>query len=96
MKKIKSIHQLKAEKKRIKQQRTELEKQIRTNWSELKDSVKPSNLAKEAYGKVLENRTEANLNEGCLLKKTINYGITLLAKKITDKAGQKLGSLFKK
>lgn len=95
MKKIKSIHQLKAEKKRIKQQQAELEKKIRGNWVDLKESLKPANFAKETYSKIINDKAETNLNGGNFFKSTLNYGITLLAKKITDKAGEKLNNLFR-
>lgn len=96
MRKIKSISQLKQEKKRIKQQQTELENKIRGNWIELKESLNPANIAKEAYSKVMDNKAEANLSGDNVFKSTLNYGITLLAKKFTDKAGEKLDRLFKK
>lgn len=96
MKKIKSIHQLKAEKLRIKKRRAELEDSIRENWTGLKATLKPSSLAKEAYNDILDHQAEANLKGDGVLRSTLNYGISLLAKKITTKAGDKLGKLFKK
>lgn len=96
MMKIKSIHQLKAEKKRLKKQQVELENKISGKWTELRESLTPANIVKEAYNKVIENKTEANLNGKSVLKNTITYGITLLAKKFTDKAEEKINELFKK
>jgi cell division septum initiation protein DivIVA len=92
MKKIKSIHQLKAEKKRIKDRQAELERSIRSNWSALKESVQPSHLAKEAFSKATDNT--AGTNDGNILKSTFTYAMTMLAKKLADKAEDKLGKLF--
>jgi hypothetical protein len=96
MKKIKSIKQLKVEKKRIKQQQEELEDRIRSNWNGLKESLKPANIAQETFSRMIKNKTEKNLNGDSVLKSTFNYGVTLLAKKFADKAGEKLGKFFKK
>ncbi len=52
MKKIKNIKQLNAEKKLIKQQETELEDKIRKVWLELKESLRFSNIARDAFSKL--------------------------------------------
>jgi len=96
MKKIKSIKQLKAEKKQIKQRQKELESKIRNNWKELKECLRPVNIAKDTFGKVIKNKTEENLNGESILKSTFTYGVTLLAKRFADKAGKKLDRFFKK
>lgn len=96
MKKIKSIRQLKAEKKRLQQQQAELEHRITGQWVALKSSLKPASLAKNAYNTMMDNKAEANYNDGSILKSTLNYGISLLTKKFTEKAGEKLGKLFSK
>lgn len=96
MKKIKSIKQLQTEKKRIKQHQEELEKKIRSNWNELKECLRPVNIAKDTFSKVIKNKTEENLNGESILKSTFTYGFTLLAKRFTDKAGEKLDRIFKK
>jgi hypothetical protein len=94
MKKIKSIHQLKAEKKRIKQRQAQLEDMIRSNWSALKEAVRPARLVKEAFGKAAENKAADNANGESILKSTFSYGMTLLAKKLADKAEKGLDKLF--
>lgn len=45
MKKIKSMQQLKAEKKMLAKRRTELEKAIHYDWLDVKKSLQPKNLA---------------------------------------------------
>lgn len=96
MKKIKNTKQLRTEKKRIRVRREELEKKIRSKWNELKESLRPVNIAKETFQKVVQNKTEKNLEDESILKSTIKYGISLLAKKFTDKAGERFEWLFKK
>jgi hypothetical protein len=96
IKKIKSRKQLKAEKKRIRVRREELEKKIRVKWEELKESLKPANMARETLQNLIRGKTAQNLEEESILKSTLNYGISLLAKRFTDKAGEKFEWLFKK
>ena len=96
MRKIKSIRQLQNEKKRIKLREEELEKKIRSNWSELKESIKPAAIAKDTFSKVMRDKTGENINGESVLKSTIKYGVSLLAKKFTDKAGEKFDWMFRK
>ncbi|MFM6924488.1 MAG: hypothetical protein ACKOU7_03230 [Ferruginibacter sp.] len=56
MKKIKSIRQLHAEKKRIKQQQEEMERRIRASWQDVKENLRPANLAKEAIGGIIRKK----------------------------------------
>ncbi|MBL0358236.1 MAG: hypothetical protein IPP72_15805 [Chitinophagaceae bacterium] len=96
MKKIKSIHQLQAEKRRIRQRREDMENRIRSNWCDLKKDLKPVNLAGEALSTVLKNKAAALPEGEHILKSTFTYGVSLLAQKLADKAGDSLETLFKK
>jgi uncharacterized protein YllA (UPF0747 family) len=96
MKKIRSKKQLQAEKKRMKLRQEELEKKIRSKWNEVKDSLKPMNFAKESFSKIMQDKAEENLKDESVLKSTIRYGVSLLAKKFTDKAGEKFDWMFRK
>jgi hypothetical protein len=96
MKKIKSIKQLKAEKRRIKERQEELEHTISNNWKELKENLRPVNIVKDTLGTIMKGKTEDNLYGDGFFKNAITYGVTLLAKKIMDKTGSKLGKMFKK
>ncbi|MBY0479638.1 MAG: hypothetical protein K2Q24_18470 [Chitinophagaceae bacterium] len=58
MNKIRSIQFLKAEKKRLHQRRKELEKAIRYDWRDVKDSLRPASLTEEALKQFLH--TEKN------------------------------------
>jgi hypothetical protein len=96
MKKIKSIKQLKAEKRRIKDRQAELENKISSNWKELKENLKPVNIVKDVFGKIMKGKTTDNLYGDGFIKNALTYGVTLLAKKMVDKTGSKLGNIFKK
>ena len=96
MKKIKSIRQLKMEKKRIHQEQDDLENKIRRNWGDLKENLKPAAIAKDTLNSFLHNKTEQKQKEDGILKSAFTYGVSLLAKKFADKAGIRLNKIFKK
>ena len=96
MKKIKSIKELQTEKKQIIKHQEELKNKIRSNWIELKECLKPINVAKNTLSKMIRNKTAENLNDESILKSSFTYGVILLAKRFADKAGKKLDSFFKK
>jgi hypothetical protein len=96
MKKIKSIKQLQAEKKRIKQKQEAIENQIRVSWKELKETLQPVNMAKDAIGSIFRKTPTENINQNSLLKTVFNFGLTLLAGKLTEKAGERLRKIFSK
>ena len=89
MNKIKSIRQLLAEKKQIRQQQEEIEMRIHTSWGEVKENLRPAAIAKEIIGGIFKKRTDANKHDDSLLKKAMNFGLKLLADKLTKKAGEK-------
>ena len=95
MKKIKSIKQLQAEKKRMRIEQRELEEKIKFQWNEFKHYLHPSVLAKETFATVLHHKEEQIYKEDSILKSMLNFGISLLTKKLIDKAGKKL-NLFAK
>jgi len=96
MNKIKSIQQLKLEKQRLKSREEELENDIKNNWKELRIALKPGNIVKDTLNEEIKTEMEENLNGGSVLKSTFNYGLSLLARKFTDKAGEKISGFFKK
>ncbi len=85
MKKIKSLKQLQAEKKLLQQRQEALEGKMRSNWNELKESMKPLNIAKHALGTVLKVGAATTLNGKGMVKNAVTYGVTLLANKFIDK-----------
>jgi hypothetical protein len=96
MKKIKSIKQLRAEKKWLKERQDELEGKISSNWKELKEGLKPVNIAREAIDSFLKKKTEKNLSSDGFLKNTVAYGFSMLAKKFVDITGEKFSKTFRK
>lgn len=95
MKKIKYVKQLKKEKKRLESRQEELERKIRGDWHELKTNLRPKNMAKEAFGKLLDKQAEPAPGDN-ILASTLSFGASLLAKKFSVKAGEKLEAFFKK
>jgi len=96
MKKIKRLEQLKAEKKRINQQQEELEDKIRSDWKELKECLRPVNIAKDVISNLLKNKAEKNMDGEDIYKNSLTYGISVLAKKFTDLVWEKLGKILSK
>ena len=96
MKKFSSIKDLQPEKKRIRQHQRELENKMRGNWSDLKESVKPVNMAKEAFRSVVRNKTRESLSGSNIIKGVLSIGAALLVKRVVNKAGKGLGRLFRK
>lgn len=58
---------------------------MRGNWNELKESMKPLNIAKNALGTVLKVGAATTLNGKGMVKNAVTYGVTLLANKFIDK-----------
>ena len=93
MKKISSIKQLDAEKKRMAQHREALEEKIRNNWNDLRVGMKPSNIAKDAFNQFISGRTRDSLSHKGVVKGLVSLGATLWAKRILQK---RVNRLFKR
>lgn len=92
MNKIKSTKQLKAEKKRLKQRQGELEKAIRYDWQDVKETMKPRNLANQAFAGIFDEKdTEKKAG-----KELVSELATRLAAKMLEKAGDKIGKWIRK
>lgn len=96
MKKISSIKQLQAEKKRLEQHKEQLEKNIADNWNELKTNLKPTSLVKDAFNGLLRKKEKDSQDNGSIVKSAFSYAASLLAKRVADKAGRKLSKLYRK
>ncbi len=94
MKKIKSIKQLKYQKNQIKQRQAELEDKIRSNWKDLKENLRPVNIAKDALSSIMKRKTADYLYGDGFVRNAITYGVTVLANKFLNKAGGRLGKVF--
>jgi hypothetical protein len=96
MKKIKNIQQLQIKKKEIGMQQQLLLTKIKDNWIQLKDNVKPANIAKETFGKMMQPKpVESSYTENAL-KSSFTYAVALLAEKLADKAVEKIKKVFVK
>ncbi|MBL7701942.1 MAG: hypothetical protein JNM14_06805 [Ferruginibacter sp.] len=88
MKKIKTIKELQAEKKRIRQNQAMLENKVALNWKELKESLRPGNIARDAVAGML-NKTSSGINNAGFVKNILSNGIAILAGKLVDKAAKR-------
>lgn len=91
MKPIRSKKQLQEEKENLRRRQAELEGRIKQDWTELKYTLKPSSLAREAVDNLFERKMEQAERDGGLLKSTLTYGIASLAQKLVDKATARFG-----
>ena len=85
MKKIKKMKQLKAEQKYLLQRESELESTIQKNWDELKESLRPVNMAKEAFSKWANKRQPVKSGARALLAGGLTAGTAFLAKRLIGK-----------
>ncbi len=94
MKKINSIKHLKAEKKRLADRRAELEKAMKYDWRDVKDSMKPMNLASQ----FLSGFTKPTENAGgrTFIADSLSVLAARLVKGVVGRAEGKIGSLFKR
>lgn len=93
MKKIKSIKHLNAERKRLEERKAELEKAIRYDWRDVKDSLKPGNIAGQVFASACKKENASgndSISEGIA---RIVAGFT---KKMVEKAERKFGTWFGK
>ena len=93
MKKIKSIKQLKAAKKQLKHRQAELEKAIKYDWRDLKENLKPKNVAGQMFSKVFEGDEKQNGHS--FVSDSVSEIASILARKLVEKAEDKIGQWFK-
>jgi len=87
MKKIKSMRQLQAEKKRLREERTALENAMQADLQVLKSFLHPADEKK--------NTGEAEKPES-IFSRTFRYGVNLLAGQVAGKAEEKLSNIFRR
>ena len=93
MKKIKNIKQLRKEKKLLREREKELLSQINSGWQQLKENLQPQNMLKEQVRRCKEENLKATKEEG-ILKSTLSYAVSLLAKRLAKKTEEKLEKFF--
>jgi len=86
---INNIQELKAEKKRLQKKRAKLEEKLSGEWVSIKETFKPGKGLKK---KGMPFASSSTIRE--LAKTSMRYGISLLARKISDKASDKLTKLL--
>jgi hypothetical protein len=93
--KIKSFKQLNAEKKRLSQEKTNLEQAIRNDWKDIQHSLNPKNLAAGIFSKTCDQHTSSTNGSDSLSDKIsrIAAGFT---RKIVETAEEKAYKWFRK
>jgi hypothetical protein len=96
MEKIKNMQQLQLKKKEIELRQKALLEKIRNNWVQLKENVKPVNIAKETLVNILQHKSAEQPYGEQAIKHSFTYGVALLAERLADKAFEKVSMFFKK
>lgn len=87
MNKIRSIKQLKARQKKLEQRKSELEKAIRYDWLDVKESIKPKNVAGQVFAHIFNKQP---LNGESSLANTLSQLAAVLTKIAVEKAEEKM------
>lgn len=94
MKKIKHMREFQAEKNRLQLHLADLENKMKSNWRDVKASVNPFNMLKQAFNKVFspEQAGAGPVGEG---KETWSDMASLVAGRFVHSARENLEKLFK-
>lgn len=87
MNKIHSIKQLKARQKKLEQRKAELEKAIRYDWLDVKESLKPKNVAGQVFAHMFDKEQQ---NGDSSLANTLSQLAAVLTKIGVEKAEEKV------
>lgn len=93
MNKIRSIKQLKARQKKLEQRKAELEKAIRYDWMDVKESIRPKNVAGQLFASMFEKEKE---NGESSLADTLSQLAAVLTKIGVAKAEEKVAEWMHK
>jgi hypothetical protein len=96
MNKIKHTSQLYSEQLRLQKQKNNLEKIIRKDWRELKESIGSKKLSKEILSGFINKRAQDKIKSNDILSGSLSYGTAMLTKNLVEKAGKKIENLFVK
>ena len=89
MKKIRSIMQLELEQARLRLREAELEKTIKKDWQEVKESLTPKNLGKQILSGFIDQKIQDKIKSNDILSGSLAYGAAMLTKKLVEKAVEK-------
>jgi hypothetical protein len=93
MHKIGSIKQLKARQKKLEQRKLELEKAIRYDWLDVKQSLRPKNIAGQVFTHIFERDQQ---NDDSSLANTLSQLAAVLTKIGVEKAEEKVAEWMSK
>lgn len=95
MKKISSITQLRAERKRLEKRRVELEAEIGNAWSGFRQQFSPRYQASHFFSRVFEKKNGCAHDED-FLADTISQMAAGFARKVTEEAEEKIRRWWRK
>jgi hypothetical protein len=94
MKQIKNIRQLMTEKKRLAQRQAELEKAIKYDWRDVKESITPQNIGEQVLGSVFS--TSSGKDSAGILAESLSQLAAGFTRKTVQKAEEKIKHWFNK
>jgi hypothetical protein len=89
MNKIKHMSQLYSEQLRLQKLEGNLEKNIRKDWRDVKENMRPKNLGKEILSDFTEKRLQDKIKSNGILSGTLSYGAAMLTKRLPQKFRKK-------
>ena len=92
--KIKHIRQLKMEQQQLLQRQVELEKAIHYDWRDLKDSLRPKNIAGQVFSKLFDGKKDKK--ESAFVADGVSQLAARFTKKMVEKAEDKIDGWLKK
>jgi hypothetical protein len=96
MEKIKNMQQLQLKKKEIEMRQKALLEKIYNNWVQVKENVKPANIARETLVNILQHQPAEQPYGEQTIKHSFTYAVALLAEKLAGNAFEKVKAFFKK
>ncbi|NND33690.1 MAG: hypothetical protein HKN76_13965 [Saprospiraceae bacterium] len=91
---IRSVKQLQKERIKVFQRQQDLESKMLKTWEDLKDYLTVKKAAKRTLSKILDKKTQENLNGHGILKSAFTYGVSVLARRLADNAEEKIHQLL--
>ena len=92
MNKIRSIKQLKARQKKLEQRKAELEKAIRYDWHDVKETMKPKNVVSQVFAQFFNKEQQ---EQGSALANTLSHLTAVAIKMAVEKAEEKMTEWMK-
>ncbi len=89
MNRIKHISQLYSEQSHLHKHEEDLEKNIRKDWTEVKESMRPKNLGKKILYSYINKKLQDKIKSNGILSGSLSYGAAMLTKKIVEKLRKK-------